>query len=85
MKKFNANVVFVRNVEFSVLANSKKEALEKVKNILDTTDIIKNTEGEASTLFKVFDDDDEDEDMCDGDCENCPYDAEDEGLWDEMY
>lgn len=85
MKKYNATVVDVRNVNFTVLADSKKEAVKKVRDIINNTDLVDNTNAEFSTAFKVIDADDEDENMCDDDCENCLFDDEEEYLLDELY
>ncbi len=85
MKKFNVNVLNTRNVYFSVLAPSKKEAVKKVKDIIENTDLVDNTSAEFSTAFNVVEADNEDEDMCDGDCEGCLYDDEDECLLEELY
>ncbi|MCM1508855.1 MAG: hypothetical protein NC177_17245 [Ruminococcus flavefaciens] len=85
MKKFNVNILDTRSVYFSVLAQSKKEAIKKVRDIIENTDIVDNMNAEFSTAFKVIEADNVDEDMCDGDCEGCLYDYEDECLLEELY
>lgn len=85
MKKFYTQVIDTRNVFFTVLADSKKEAVKKIKDIIENTDLVDNTNAEISTAFKVIEADDEDENMCDGDCDNCFYSDEDEYLLDELY
>ena len=85
MKKFNVNVLNTRNVYFSVLAASKKEAVKKVRDIIENTDLIDNSEAEFSTAFKLFEADNNGTDLCDGDCEGCLYEDEDECLLDELY
>lgn len=85
MKKFYTQVIDTRNVFFTVLADSKKEAVKKIKDIIENTDLVDNTNAEFSTAFKVIEADDEDENMCDDDCENCIFDDEDEYLLDELY
>ena len=85
MKKFYTQVIDTRNVFFTVLADSKKEAVKKIKDIIENTDLVDNTNAEFSTAFKVIEADDEDENMCDDDCENCLFDEEDECLLDELY
>lgn len=85
MKKFNVNVLDTRNVYVSVLAPSKKEAVKKVQDIIENTDLVDNIDAEFSTAFKVIEADNEDDDMCDGDCEDCLYEDEGECLLDELY
>lgn len=85
MKKFIVNVVDVRNFEFNISAKSKHEAFKKVKDIIENTDLVDTAEAEASTYFKIFDSDNADDDMCDGDCDDCLYDDEEECLLDELY
>lgn len=80
MKRFKANVLNLRDVEFSVLADSKKEAVKTIKTIIEKTDLLERTSAECSVSVDVTEDE-----PCDGDCDNCFYSGEDEYLLDELY
>lgn len=80
MKRFKANVLNLRDVEFSVLADSQKEAVRMIKTIIEKTDLLERTSTECSVSVNVTEDE-----PCDGDCDNCFYSDEDEYLLDELY
>ncbi len=90
MKEFIASVVDIRHVNFTVFAESKKEANEKVRDIIDNTDLLDNADAKYSTAIKVIeadddcDDDYDDDDDCDK-CEGCIYEDDGECLLDELY
>ena len=75
--------------EIKLWRDMMKEANEKVRDIIDNTDLLDNADAEYSTAIKVIesddDCDDDDDDMCDDECEDCIYKDEDECLLDEFY
>ena len=80
MKRFKANVLNLRDVEFSILADSKREAIRTVKTIIEKTDLLERTSAECTVSVDVTEDE-----PCDGDCDNCFYSDEEECLFDELY
>lgn len=80
MKKFKANVSDLRDVEFHVFADSKREAIRTVKTIIEKTDLLERTSAECTVSVDVTE-----EELCDGDCEGCFFDDEEEYLLDELY
>ena len=86
MKEFIANVIDIRHTNFTVFADSKKEAAEKVKDIIDNTDLLDNADAEYLTAIKVIEaeDDYDGDDDCD-ECEGCIYEDDGECLLDELY
>lgn len=74
MKMFNAHAVETRKVDFMVVARTKQEAAKRVANILDTPDLIDNMNVESSVAFQLSENED-----------SCPYDDEEEYLFDELY
>lgn len=80
MKKFKANVSDLRDVEFHVFADSKREAVKTIKTMIEATDILEKADAERSVSVDVTE-----EELCDGDCEGCFFDDEDECLLDELY
>ena len=74
MKIFNAHAVETRKADFMVVARTKQEAAKRVANILDTPDLIDNMNVERSVAFQLSENED-----------SCPYDDEEECLFDELY
>lgn len=85
MKKFKAHVVEMRTVEFDLLAKTKKEAAEKVKDIVENTDLIDTAEADFITVFNLAEASEDEEDGCNEKRRYCLYDDEEENLIDEMY
>lgn len=80
MKKFKANVSDLRDVEFYVFADSKREAVKTIKTMIEATNILEKVDAERSVSVDVTE-----EEPCDGDCDDCFYGDEDECLLDELY
>lgn len=80
MKKFKVNVSDLRDVEFHVFADSKREAVKTIKTMIEATDILEKADAERSVSVDVTE-----EEPCDGDCDNCFYSDEEECLLDELY
>lgn len=74
MRIFNVHAVETRKVDFMVVARTKQEAAKRVANILDTPDLIDNMNVESSVAFQLSEIED-----------SCPYDDEEERLFDELY
>ena len=74
MKIFNAHAVETRKADFMVVARTKQEAAKRVANVLDTHDLIDNMNVERSVAFQLSEIED-----------SCPYDDEEECLFDELY
>lgn len=85
MKKFKAHVVEMRTVEFDLLAKTKKEAAEKVRDIVENTDIIDACEADFITVFNLAEATEDEDDDCKEKRRYCLYDDEDECLLDELY
>lgn len=85
MKKFKAHVVEMRNVEFDLLAKTKKEAAEKVRDIVENTDLIDGCEADFITVFNLAEAPEDEDDDCTEKHRYCVYDDEEENLIDEMY
>lgn len=74
IKIFNAHAVETRKIDFMVVARTKQEAAKRVANILDTPDLIDNMNVKSSIAFQLSENED-----------SCPYDDEEECLFDELY
>lgn len=74
MEIFNVHAVETRKVDFMVVARTKQEAAKRVANILDTPDLINNMNVKRSIAFQLSESED-----------GCPYDDEEECLFDELY
>lgn len=85
MKKFKAHVVEMRTVEFDLLAKSKKEAAEKVRDIVENTDLIDGCDADFITVFNLAEATEDEDDGYNEKRRYCVYDDEEESLIDEMY
>lgn len=83
MYEVELNVVFNKTV--NVRANSMAEAVDKVADIFINTDLISLGTDELVDVSCGTKDVCEHEECCDEDCDCCPYDDEEESLFDELY
>lgn len=85
MKKYKVIINQVKTVEVNVMAHSSKEAERKINDIIDNTDILSKCESDETFLIKAFTEGAYGTLNCDANCENCPFDDEEECLYDELY
>jgi len=85
MKEYKVVVNQVRTVDMKVRANSDKEAERKIKDIIESTNLLSKCEADETVLVKAFTEGERGVLYCDADCEHCPFDDEEECLYDELY
>lgn len=85
MKEYKVFINQINTVEVNVMARSDKEAERRIKDIIENTDLLSKCKGDESILIKAFSEGEHDTLCCDADCENCPFDDDEECLYDELY
>ena len=85
MKKYKVIINQVKTVEVNVMAHSPKEAERRINDIVHNTDVLSKCEADEAFLIKAFTEGEHGTICCDADCENCPFDDDEECLYDELY
>lgn len=85
MREYKVIVNQVRTVDVKVMANSAKEAERKMKFIAENSNLLSKCESDETVLIKAFTEGAYGNLCCDADCENCPFDDNEECLYDELY
>lgn len=85
MRKYKVIINQIKTVEVNIIANSAKEAERKINDIVENTDILSKCDADETILIKGFTEGGYGTLCCDADCENCPFDDDEECLYDELY